>query len=133
MLLVMLGGAYVHLYWMAYIFPSLRWIPGWDPDPIGIAFLNYLYVLPAIGIVALIVTIFHRTLKVSLSLPLPPLIYAVLCVAYYAYFSSQQRPPQWLRDASSAYGETIWHLVFWTTFILTILACAYQFRKKIIN
>ena len=129
LLLAMLAGAYVHVYWMAYDFPTLRWIPGWDQDPIGIAFLHYLYVLPAIGIVSLVITIFHRRLSVSLRLSLPALIYAILCIAYYAYFSSQQRPPKWLHDADRAYGASIWHLVFWITFIMTIWACVNQFRK----
>ena len=126
----MLAGVYAHLYWMAYDFPSLRWVPGWDQDPVGIALLHALYILPAIGVVALIITIFHRKLGVSLALALPALIYAIISGACFAYFNNSHRPPQWLRDVFDRYDDPAWSLLFWATFILTIWACVNQFRKK---
>jgi len=128
--LALLSGVYAHLYWMAYDCRWLRWIPGWDQDPIGIGFLHALFILPTIGIVALIVAIFHKQLKVPLALPLPALIYATLYGLVFAYFADYQRPPQWMREAFAAYGTQVMNVIFWIAFILTSCTVVGQLKKR---
>ena len=71
-------GFYGHSRALSYYVPLSRSFPGVDDDPLTVGILQAALVLPAVGLVSLLVAVLHKWLMVPLALSLPALIYVIV-------------------------------------------------------
>ena len=130
MLAMLLIGGYSPLHYLAFTFPILWKIPVINIDPLGVGLIDALFIMPALGLVSFTIAIFHRWLRVPISLPLPSLIYSTLSgVVFYLGFTAQNQPA-WLQARLHSGGEPFISILYFTALVVTVLVVIQHVRKQ---
>jgi hypothetical protein len=79
---------YFTLYLMAPTFPSLRWLPGYDPDIYGVYFLLVFFAWPLLALIGISALILGGSKQLPLFMRILPLAY-VLPLALIAWLADQ--------------------------------------------
>jgi uncharacterized membrane protein YedE/YeeE len=113
----MLFATYLSLVILACYVPALRFLPGYDPDPLGAAFMLTLGLWPAIGVAGVVAFLLTRLLRISLLTSVSAVAYpAVLGLLCWATDSSSQgKLPSFLRKLPD-------DSLFWINIVALVVA-----------
>ena len=128
-ILILLGyifAAHATLCILACYWPFLRWIPGYDPDPLGSSFA-LMFLMPYLGILGILALIFKRYAQISRLTGLSALAY-VVPAGLAAWAGDTGFPlftimPVWLRNVIRSSGFTLNCIFLSLGIILFVMAC----------
>ena len=127
----MLLAGYTSLVLLACYIPALRFLPGYDQDPLGAAFFLALQMWPGIGIIGLASFLATKLFRIPLLTSIPAILYpATLGLLTWASDSSSQgQLPAFIRRIPDDSIFWVNGALFFVAFVLILMGTRMFFIK----
>ena len=127
----MLLTGYTSLVLLACFVPELRFLPGYDQDPLGAIFGLAFRLWPSLGIIGFISILAAKPIRIPLLTSLPAIAYpAILGLLIWATDSS---PHGFLSSIFSRFPESSFDWANWILFLITFVLILVGTRTFIKN